>query len=212
LILPLFYKVERLQDEALAQRFARLAEGTDLNVEGVYRMEMSDETVKANAMLAGLGRTRRVILGDTLLGAFTVTELDVIFAHELGHHVFRHLPKLLALGLAYSTAGFYLCDWALRGWVRDLNYRELPVWALPFLLFVLSVFSLLLGPLMNALSRRFERQCDRYALERTCDKSSFRSAFHKLARQNKADPDPPWWEVLLFHDHPPIGERLKAAD
>jgi STE24 endopeptidase len=212
LILPLFYKVERLEDQSLSERFSRLADGTDLNVEGVYRMEMSDETVKANAMLAGLGRTRRVILGDTLLNNFSPQELDVIFAHELGHHVFRHLPKLLVLGLAYSTLGFYLCDLGLRWWVRDVNYQTLPVWALPFLLFVLTVFSLLLGPLLNALSRRFERQCDRYALERTGDRPAYCSAFNKLAKQNKADPDPPAWEVVLFHDHPPIGERLKMAE
>jgi STE24 endopeptidase len=212
LILPLFYKVERLQDDDLARRFSELAGGTDLNVEGVYRMAMSEETVKANAMLAGLGRTRRVILGDTLLDNFSPQELEVIFAHELGHHVFRHLPKLLAFGLFYSAIGFYLCDVALRGWVPNLHYAALPVWALPFLLFVLAVFSLLVGPFANALSRRFERQCDRYALDRTGDKQSYRTAFEKLAKQNKADPDPPWWEVALFHDHPPISDRLRAAE
>ncbi len=212
LILPLFYKVERIQDEDLARRFSQLAEGTDLNVEGVYRMAMSAETAKANAMLAGLGRTRRVIFGDTLLDNFSAAELDVIFAHELGHHVFRHLPKILALSLFYSMAGFFLCDAALRGWVGNVDYALLPVWALPFLLFVLTLFSLVLGPLQNALSRRFERQCDRYALDRTGDRAAYRSAFQKLARQNKADPDPPRWEVTLFHDHPPIAERLKLAE
>lgn len=212
LILPLFYKIQRLESEELRQRFSRLAEGTDLNVEGVYRMEMSAETTKANAMLAGLGRTRRVILGDTLVDNFTADELDVIFAHELGHHVFRHLPKLLAVGVAYSVAGFLLCDLALRWWVPGLDYATLPVWALPFLLFVLTLFSLVLGPLQNALSRRFERQCDRYALDRTGDRQAYRSAFQKLAKQNKADPDPPAWEVALFHDHPPIGQRLKLAE
>jgi STE24 endopeptidase len=212
LILPLFYKVERLEDQELAGRFSALAAGSDLNVEGVYRMAMSEETVKANAMLAGLGRTRRVILGDTLLDNFSPQELEVIFAHELGHHVFRHLPKLLAFGLAYSAIGFYLCHLALRWWIPDLDYAALPVWAMPFLLFVLGVFSLLIGPIGNALSRRFERQCDRYALERTHDAPSYRAAFQKLAKQNKADPDPPRWEVILFHDHPPIAERLQMAE
>ncbi len=212
IVLPLFYKVERVQNEELTQGFAKLAEGTSLNVEGVYRMAMSEETVKANAMLAGLGRTRRVILGDTLLENFSRNELDVIFAHEVGHHVFHHLPKMLALGLIYSAAGFYLANAALRWRVGEINYAELPVSALPLLLLALSLFSLLLGPLQNALSRRFERQCDRYALERTRDRTSYRSAFHKLAQQNKADPDPPRWEVVFFHDHPPIAERVKMAD
>ncbi len=212
LILPLFYKVERLDDEELARRFSQLAQGTDLNVEGVYRMALSEETVKANAMLACLGRTRRVIFGDTLLTNFSTPELEVIFAHELGHHVYRHLPKLLALGLVFSLAGFYLGDMALQWWAGRVDYAALPVWTLPFLLLVLTLFSLVLGPLQNAVSRRFERQCDRYALERTNNPAAYCSAFQKLARQNKADPDPPRWEVVLFHDHPPIAERLKLAE
>jgi STE24 endopeptidase len=84
LILPLFYKIRPLEDVELKDRLAQLAEGTGLSLEGVYRMEMSSETAKANAMLAGLGRTRRVILGDTLLDQFSPAEIEVIFAHEIG--------------------------------------------------------------------------------------------------------------------------------
>ena len=98
LILPLFYKIERLDQPELAARIARLAEGTGLSIEGVYRMALSDETVKANAMLAGLGRTRRVLLGDTLLDAFSPDEIEVILAHEIGHHVFGHIRKMIVGG------------------------------------------------------------------------------------------------------------------
>src|SRR5437667_138638 len=80
--LPRFYKIERVDDPQLAARMARLAEGTVLLIEGVYRMDLSRESVKANAMLTGLGRTRRVILGDTLLTNFTADEIEVILAHE----------------------------------------------------------------------------------------------------------------------------------
>ena len=95
LILPLFYRIEKLDAPELTDRIARLAEGTGLSIEGVYRMDLSDETVKANAMLAGLGRTRRVLLGDTLLNGFSPDEIEVIFAHEIGHHVFRHIRKMI---------------------------------------------------------------------------------------------------------------------
>ncbi|HLA83847.1 MAG TPA: M48 family metalloprotease, partial [Thermoguttaceae bacterium] len=94
LIMPLFYKIARLDRPDLMERLVRLAEGTGLSIEGVYRLDMSEETSKANAMLAGLGRTRRVLLGDTLLAQFSLDELEVIFAHEIGHHVFRHLTKM----------------------------------------------------------------------------------------------------------------------
>jgi STE24 endopeptidase len=106
LILPLFHRVEKLDVPELTDRMARLAAGTGLSIEGVYRMDLSEETVKANAMLAGLGSTRRVLLGDTLLNGFSPDEIEVIFAHEIGHHVFRHIRKMILAGLLYSAAGF----------------------------------------------------------------------------------------------------------
>ncbi len=213
LILPLFYKIEKLDVPELSDRLTRLAEGTGLSIEGVYRMGLSAETVKANAMLAGLGRTRRVLLGDTLLQGFLPEEIEVIFAHEIGHHVFGHIRKLLLLGLFYSAAGLWVCD-RLLALSSDgtLDYARLPVSLLPLLMLILTVFTMLLEPLHNAVSRRFERQSDRYALERTGLKEAYLSAFRKLARLNKDDPNPHWLEVFLFHSHPPVAQRLAMAE
>jgi len=168
-------------------------------------------------MLTGLGRTRRVLLGDTLLDHFTPEEIEVVFAHEVGHHVFRHLPKLLLAGVVYSAAGFWICDLLLRAWLGSsllgtLDYSQMPVAALPMVMLILAVFVTVLEPVQNAVSRRYERQADRYALERTGLADAYRSAFSKLARQNKDDPDPARLEVLLFHSHPPIAERLAMAE
>jgi len=216
LILPLFYKIEKLDAPELTERIARLADGTGLSIEGVYRMNLSDETVKANAMLAGLGRTRRVLLGDTLLNGFSPDEIEVVFAHEIGHQVFRHIRKMLILGVLYSTAGFWLCDRLLTAWVGrsggTFDYAHLPIATLPLLLLILTLFSMLLEPLQNAISRRFERQSDRYALDRTGKNAAYLSAFRKLARLNKDDPQPHWLDVLLFHSHPPVAERLAMAE
>lgn len=212
LILPLFYKIERLEQDELATRFQRLAAGTSLTIEGVYRLQLSVETVKANAMLAGLGRTRRVLLGDTLLDGFTLDEIEVVLAHELGHHVHRHIAKLIGLGLLFSLVSFFVCDRLLAWWLGGgFSYAQLPVHVLPLLLLVITGLSLLSSPVLNAVSRHFERQCDRYALERTGRPAAYVAAFTKLARLNKADPQPPWLEVVLFHDHPPIAERLRVA-
>jgi len=216
LILPLFYKIERLDDDGLTDRLARLSEGTGLSIEGVYRMHLSAETVKANAMLAGLGRTRRVLLGDTLLDGFSEEEIEVVFAHEIGHHVHRHIWKLLMMGLAMTVGGFFLADLALRAWVHEIDgfvdYATLPVYTLPMLTLILTVFNLLVGPLQNAVSRTFERQADRYALQSTKLPDAFRSAFLKLSKQNKADPDPHPVEVFLLHSHPPIGQRIGLSE
>ncbi len=216
LIMPLFYKIERLEAPELAERMNELAAGTGLTIEGVYRFALSEETKKANAMLAGLGRTRRVLLGDTLLNHFSPEEIAVVFAHEIGHHVFRHLRKLMFLSLVISVAGFWVCDRLLMGWAahggQPLDYAALPVWAEPWIMLILSVFALLLEPLMNGISRHHERQSDRYALERTGQREAYLSAFSKLAQQNKDDPCPHWFEVLWLHAHPPIGERLAIAN
>jgi STE24 endopeptidase len=212
-ILPLFYKVKRLDDAPLLERLRRLADGTGLRIEGVYRLDLSADTRKANAALAGLGRTRRVLLGDTLLENFTPQEIEVVFAHEVGHHVYRHIPKLIAGQVLTAAAGFYLADVVLRHAATALGYSSyMDPAALPLFLLVVALFGLVLMPLQNAVSRFFERQCDRYALERTRQPEAYRSAFRKLALMNKADPDPHPLVVWLFEDHPPIRQRLALAD
>ena len=221
-IMPMFHKFEQLAPEDprstdLMDRMKRLAAGTGLSIEGVYRMEMSDETVKANAMLAGLGSTRRVILGDNLLDEFSPDEIEVIMAHEVGHHVFRHITKIIVGVLFGSLAAFYACDVLLWAWLDWMDIAlaagdGFPYYTLPLLMLILTIFGMLVGPLHCAVSRRFERQCDRYALDKTGLRDAYRSAFQKLSKLNKDDPDPHPLEVFLFHDHPPVGERIAAAD
>lgn len=212
-ILPIFYKVTPLDDASLLERLKKLTVGTSLNIEGIYQLHLSAETKKANAALAGFGNTRRVLLGDTLLAQFTPEEIEVVFAHEVGHHVHRHLPKSIVLSVVLSAAGFWLVHQVLTACAATLGYAGItdPA-ALPLLLFVLAVFGLLLSPLQNALSRFYERQCDRYALDRTRNKEAYRSAFTKLAKINKSDSDPHPLVAFFFYDHPPIRERLAMAD
>lgn len=216
LILPLFYKIEKLDAPELTGRISRLAEGTGVSIEGVYRMNLSEETVKANAMLAGSGKTRRVLLGDTLLEGFDADEIEVIFAHEIGHHVFHHIGKIMVFGLVFSAIGFGACNFILSAWVSrgggTIDYTRFPVYALPLILLILTLLSMLFEPLQNALTRRFERQADRYAMERTGLNDAYRSAFRKLAKLNKDDPSPHRLDVLLFHSHPPVDQRLAMAD
>ena len=157
-------------------------------------MDLSEETVKANAMLAGLGRTRRVLMGDTLLDGFTPDEIEVIFAHEIGHHVFRHIRKMILAGILYSAAGFWICDGVLRLVVGTANgsvdLRAIcRVWTLPLLMFVFSVFAQLLEPLQNAVSRHYERQSDRYALraDRPPGGLSFRLSQAGQAEQGRSE-------------------------
>jgi STE24 endopeptidase len=219
LILPLFYKVTPIDDSPLLERFQRLVAGTGLSIQGIYRLHLSAETRKANAALAGMGKTRRVLLGDTLMDQFTPEEVEVVFAHEVGHHVHRHLTKMIAINVVLSAVSFWLIDVILGRAADALGYSAMadgtPAYknpsALALLIFVFMVFGLVMSPALNALSRFFERQCDRYALDRTGHADAFRSAFIKLARINKADADPHPLVVWLFDDHPPIRQRLAMA-
>ena len=216
LILPLFYEIKRLDDSTLTTRLSNLTEGTGLSIQGVYRMDMSRETKKANAMLAGLGKTRRVILGDTLIDGFSSDEIEIIFAHEIGHHVHRHIWKMIVAGIVFSVVSFLLCDLALRSFVQAQEaafaYAQLPASSLPLLMLCLTLLSILFEPLQNMVSRHFERQADTYALSSTNLTEAYRSAFRKSAQLNKEDPNPHPLEVFLFHSHPAISERLALAD
>ncbi|MFL5341987.1 MAG: M48 family metalloprotease, partial [Gemmataceae bacterium] len=213
LILPLFYKVTKLDNAELLGRLTRLAEGTGLNIEGIYNLHLSEETRKANAALAGMGRSRRVLLGDTLLEEFSPEEIEIVFAHEVGHHVHRHLLQLIAFQVVLTTVSLWLGGRVLAAAAGPLGYPgPTDPAAFPLLLLVLGGVGLILLPLKNALSRWYERQCDRYALLRTANPTAYRSAFEKLGRLNKADADPHPLLVWLFHDHPSIRERIAAAD
>lgn len=213
LILPLFYKVNRLEKPSLMERFEKITRQTTLKLTGIYRLDLSIETNKANAMLGGLGSTRRVLLGDTLLENFTEDEITAVFAHEVGHHVHRHILKQCVVIFLGSFAAFWLTDLALKLWLGSGPelYTQFPVWAVPFLSLILALISFVTEPFGNMLSRRFERQADAYALK-TASPEAMRSAFVKLAVQNKADPFPHPLEVFWLHSHPAIGERILNCD
>ena len=213
ILLPIFYKTTPLQNHALVSRLLDLCRRTGLSALGVFRFDLGAETRKANAALAGLGKTRRVLLADTLISEFTPDEIEGVLAHELAHHRFHHITKLLVLSAAGSWTAFCLTDWAGKRWVDALGLVGLADPAgVPALLLWLSVLGLLGLPLQNGLSRRFEWQADRFALQMSAAPGAFAAALRRLAALNLADPNPPRWITCLFYDHPPITDRIRAAE
>ncbi len=224
LIAPLFYKFvpltersdnaeQRARDRALADRLTRLAERAGTRVRGVYAFNMSRTTTAANAALIGLGNTRRIILGDTLLDRYSPDEIETILAHELAHHVHNDLGKGIAFSTALVLVGFYLAHLALRWGAHRFGFRGIAdLAAMPWFALVMSGFLFVTLPLQNAWSRWRERLADRYALEITRLPRAFASAMTRLADQNLAEAEPPRWVVLLLHSHPPIGERVRMAE
>ncbi len=213
-LFPLFYKFKPLQDEELKQRLLRLSERAGARVHGVYEWKLSEKSKKANAALAGLGNTRRIILADTLLDKYSHDEIESILAHELGHHVRRHILKSIVVQIAVTFFGFWAIDTTLRYAVEQIGmFQGMADFAsLPLLALVSTLMSLLLMPALNAYSRRNEREADRYCWESTTAVAPFISSMNKLAEQNLAERSPSKWVEWLFHSHPAISKRIAAAE
>jgi STE24 endopeptidase len=215
LILPLFNKFVPLGSEhsELAERLMKLAARAGTKVRGVFKFDMSRRTKAANAALTGIGNTRRIVLGDTLINEFTVDEIETVLAHELGHHVHRDIPLLIGFSTVLILGGLYLASLAMS-WAAGFFGFSGPadVAGLPALGLMLGVFSLVTQPLNNAVSRWREHMADEYALSVTGRNEAFASAFTRLANQNLSEVDPEPWVVFMFYDHPPLGERIRLAE
>jgi STE24 endopeptidase len=212
-LLPIFFRFKPLDREALRDRLLRLAERAGARVVGVYEWSLGDRTRKANAALTGLGSTRRILVSDTLLAEYSDDEIEVILAHELAHHVHGDIWKGIAFEAVLIVAGFGLADIVLRAFAPALGLRGLAdVAGLPLLLLAAGGLSLVLVPAANALSRRHERQADRFALDLTRNVAAFVSAMRRLAAQNLAEETPSALVRALFYTHPPIRERIAMAE
>ncbi len=213
LLLPIFYRLTALTPSPLTERLETLASRVGARVRGVYRMDLSSKTTAANAALMGLGNTRRIVIGDTLLDNYTDDEIEVIFAHELGHHVHRDIVKLIATQAIVTFGALYLCAQILVPATGALGFDGIAdVADLPLILLIVGVVGTLTGPFANALSRHLEVEADAFALRTTNKSSAFKSAMVRLANQNLAEVDPPSWVEVLLYDHPSIKRRLEAAD
>lgn len=216
-LFPLFYKFEPLNNDSLRNRLTRLGERAGTRVRGVYEWKLSEKSKKANAALMGIGRTRRIILADTLLQNFTDDEIEAVLAHELGHHVRRHIVKGILMQVGITFFGFWLTNQVLRfalahDWFPVLDPRLYDFANLPLIILVATVLGFLLMPALNALSRQHEREADLYAWESIPAIGPFVTAMTKLADQNLAERTPSRFVEWFFESHPSIQKRVAAAE
>ena len=213
-LFPIFYKFEPLENEDLKRRLVKLSEQAGTRVRGIYKWNLSEKSKKANAALTGLGATRRIILADTLLDHYSPEEIEAVLAHELGHHVHRHILKSIFVQAAITLLGFWAANFVLHLSIDQWHmFDTLSDFAnLPLLVLVSTILSLVLMPAMNAYSRFNERQADRYAFRSIRSVQPFISSMNKLASQNLAERTPSRWVELFFHSHPAISRRVAAAE
>ena len=213
-LFPLFYKFVPLENEELKSRLVRLGERAGTRVRGVYEWKLSEKSKKANAALTGLGNTRRIILADTLLQNYSNDEIEAVLAHELGHHVHRHILKSIAVEAVVTLVGFWAADQVLRYAVdQQKMFAHMADYAnLPLLVLVSTLLSIVLMPAINAYSRFTERQADVYCWQSVSNVAPYVSAMEKLNKQNLGESHPSRIVEILFHSHPPVSKRIAAAE
>ena len=212
LIVPLFYRLTRLSDPALEARLLALAARAGVAAIGVWVVDQSRKSRTANAAVVGLGRTRRIILFDTLATAFREEEVEAVLAHELGHHVHGDVWRGLVVQGALTLCAFWIADRAVgasAGWLGLAGKSDpaaLPLWAL-----VTTGVTLASLPVMNGWSRHVERRADDFALDLTRKPGAFVGAMERLASLNLAERRPHFLEEWLLYSHPSVGRRIDRA-
>ena len=211
LIMPIFYKIIPLEDEELKTRITNLSKGAGIKVENVFSFDMSKNTKKANAAFTGLGKTKRIILGDTLLNDYSKDEIETVIAHELGHYKHKHIIKNLIFGTISSFLTFFIISIIYKNSLGWFDFERITqIAALPLLSLWAMIIGLIQSPIGNILSRKYEFEADRYAIESTLKPESFIRTLNKLTDQNLGDKEPHPFVEWFFYSHPSIKNRVNA--
>jgi STE24 endopeptidase len=211
-LVPLFYRLTPLRDGDLLARLLALAGRVGVPVTGVFVVDQSRKSRTANAAVTGLGRTRRILLFDTLLDQFTAEEIEAVLAHELAHQLHGDIRRGLLVQGTLTLVTFWIADLALRwgvGWLGLAGPADIA--GLPLLGLILVLVSLAALPVANGWSRRVEWQADRFALESISDPRAFIGSMERLATLNLAERDPHRLEELFLYSHPAIARRIAHA-
>jgi Zn-dependent protease with chaperone function len=212
LILPLFHRSRPLVREPLRGRLEKLAARAGVRVPEVHEWDLGDRTRRVSAALVGSGATRRILVSNTLLADCLDDEIEVVAAHEMGHHVHHDVGRGLAAEGVVLLAAFFVAAIALdRSWSRLGLGGPSDVAGLPLILLSIGGVSLLARPFRNALSRRMERAADEFALRVTSNPEAFSGALRRMAAHNLVEERPSRAIRWLFHTHPTIDDRLARA-
>ena len=211
LIFPIFYKITPIEDEILKEKIKSLGQKAGINVENVYKFNMSKNTKKANAAFTGLGKTKRIILGDTLLSNYSIEEIETVIAHELGHYKKKHIVKNILIGTASSFLTLFIIAFLYQNSLSWFGFESIKqVSALPLLALWSMLIGIIQSPLGNILSRKFEYEADEYAVIETKNPLAFKNTLEKLTDQNLGDKDPHPFVEWFFYSHPSIKNRINA--
>jgi STE24 endopeptidase len=212
-IAPLFNKFGPMKDKALEARVLAVAQRAGVEGARVFEVNKSVDTTTVNAYVTGVGKTKRIVLWDTLLAKLTPAQTSYVVGHEIGHYVLGHVWRSVLLSSLLTLLGLFGAH-RLSGFVLDrfgdrMGFHSLAdIASMPLLMLLLTLFGLVITPGVLALSRYQEREADRFGLELTHDNRAAASAFVALQQQNLAVPYPSPLYKIFRASHPPIGERV----
>ena len=211
-IFPLFYKFHPINNENLKEKILDLCTKVGFKVKGVYIFNMSKTTKKANAAFTGIGRTKRIILGDTLVTGFSEEEILTVFAHELGHYKKGHIKKNILFSIVSTFIMLFILSVVYSALLPAFGFADRwDIAALPLLALIGGVFSFLIKPIGSYISRRFEFEADRFAIKLIGNFDVFKSLMEKLAFQNLADEEPNKFVEFWFRSHPSVKRRIETG-
>ena len=212
LIAPLFNKFEPIKDESLKGKIVALLSKAGLQAKGIYQVDEGKRSKHTNAYFTGIGKTKRIVLYDTLLSSHTQEEIVSVLAHEIGHWKKKHILKQLAFMILASLILFYLV-YLIVGWpplYRAFGMIQTPVYAGLFLVSLyFAAGGFFLSPAGSAITRHFEREADRMAFDLTGTAKPMVSALKRLAKDNLSNLHPHPWYVRFYYSHPPLTERIE---
>jgi STE24 endopeptidase len=215
ILAPLFYKFVPLQEGELKERLIALAQQIKFKMAGIFTIDGSRRSTHSNAFFAGIGKTRRIVLFDTLVDQLSTTEIVAVLGHEMGHNVKKHIQKSLLLSAAASLLGFYLLSLCLK-WPTFFQTFAVPEpnLAVGFVLFGLlsGVFTFPFNPITKWISRRNEYESDAFSVEVTKEKEAMKTSLIKLSRDNLSNLTPHPWYSFYHYSHPTTAERVAAIE
>jgi len=207
IVIPMFFKYKRIENDGLRNAILTLAEKMRVKILDVFEIDYSKKSLKANAAFVGIGKSKRVLLTDTLLnGKFEPIEIELILAHEFAHYKLKHILKMVAMSAFTISLIFYIFFLLGKSVIDVRDMANLGSW-----IFLFMIFETIITPVFNLIHRKMERNADAAAIKAVANKDAFISMMEKLAQQNLAERRPPVWAKIFFYDHPPIEERINFA-
>lgn len=215
LIAPLFNTFEVLDDGELKDGINQLVKQIGFTASGIFKMDGSKRSGHSNAYFTGFGKSKRIVLFDTLIEKITTEEILAVLGHEMGHFKLKHIFKMLAISIISSLVGFYvlsvLLDW--EPFFRAFGFEQ-PSHAVALQLFLMcsGAFTFFIPPFMNQLSRKHEYEADGFAVDHAGDPEAMKTALIKLNKENLSNLHPHPWYSAWHYSHPTIKERIEAID